>query len=310
MTSLKTSYGELIALTQLYLLRECDGIKNLTVSPDTLLHYQKLNFPQNKTESRPHLPQQTILTKAPIETNSTPPRPQTPLPATAAPLQVKEPAKTTTPFPPSYPVPPKLPQPQLQENPAPAEKTTSLPGSKTVALSTLAPYNGPPAQFKEIWTFFQTHLHQIALEDVIPDDLTAKRNKNRWQEAETIPPILILSFDEGVKSLAFLKNIANAITSRLAPARVINAPKIENEKQWGTLLNTQGLKLIIASDYGLYLQPLLMQFHQENPQEGKHFLNHIPLLLLSDLEFYFKNGKMKAYLWRAICTEFAAMRGK
>lgn len=342
MTSLKSSYGELIALTQLYLLRECSEIRNLTVSPDALLDYQKLNLPKTSTNSKSApQPQPKIPLKEFNQTHSAPLLPHRPdqsqeQPRENSPLAVKPSTLLNTSSEiktlPTFTISPeKSGEPEasavedrddriasaISEKQSSTDALRSRPISdemgkvaKTIALTPLAPYSGPPPQFKEIRSFFQTHFHQIPLETDIPDDRTAKQKKNQWQEVEKIPPILILSFDEGVKSLAFLKNIAQAITHRLLPARVVHAPKIENEKQWATVLNAQGLQLIIASDYGLYLQPQLMQFHQEHPQEGKHFLNHIPLLLLSDLEFYFKNGKMKAYLWRAICTEFAAMKGK
>ena len=70
--------------------------------------------------------------------------------------------------------------------------------------------------------------------------------------------------------------------------------------------NSSNLRLIIASDYGLYLQPKLMAYYREVTQQGKHFVNNIPLLLLSDLALYLKEPQLKSLLWRAICKEFAA----
>jgi hypothetical protein len=302
MTSLKSSYGELLALTQLYLLRECEGIKSLPASPDARLHYQKFILPKAETKLPPPAIK-SMPAAAPIQIQALN---QVPHAITSPPasLQLKESVQVETP-----PLPCKAVQQQQKQSELPIAPPPPM-GFKQIALSALAPYSGPASEFKEMWTLLQTHFNQIALEKNIPGDGVAKKIKNQWQEEDKIPPILILSFDDRPKSLTFLKNIAKAISLRLSPARVINASKIELEKQWGTLLNANGLKLIIASDYGFYLQPQLMEFHQENPQEGKHFLNHIPTLLLSDLEFYFKNGKMKAYLWRAICTEFAAMRGE
>ncbi len=66
------------------------------------------------------------------------------------------------------------------------------------------------------------------------------------------------------------------------------------------------LRLVIASDYDLYLQPELMKVYREAPQQGKHYLNKTPLLLLSDLSLYLKEPQLKSLLWRAICNEFAA----
>ena len=149
-------------------------------------------------------------------------------------------------------------------------------------------------------------LPDVRVNETIPEDAVALKVKNSWLNEQTIPPVVILSFRGEEKELAFLKNVAHAISLRLAPARVIQASKWEKENGWQAITHSPDLRLVIASDYDLYLQPELMKVYREAPLQGKHYLNKTPLLLLSDLSLYLKEPQLKSLLWRAICNEFAA----
>lgn len=149
---------------------------------------------------------------------------------------------------------------------------------------------------------FKHNFPQYPLMESIPDDTLAKKKMLAWSYEREIPPVLLFSFSEDERQLSFLKNIAMAITLHFIPARALAGKKME----WNTLLNNPALKLIIISDHELYSQPGLMAHYQEIPQHGKHFLQKIPLLLLSDLDLYLKETQLKPLLWRAICRELSS----
>lgn len=175
---------------------------------------------------------------------------------------------------------------------------------KEFHLEPLAPPS--PQENSEWWNLSQTLFPEWMLSKTIPSDAIAQKNKNAWLRSQEISPVIILSFHDNEQRQTFLKNIAQAISLRLAPAQVISVSQIEKENGWENTLNSPQLRLIIASDYGLYLHPKLMHLYREIPQQGKHFLNQTPLLLLSDLSLYLKEPQLKPLLWRAICNEFAA----
>ena len=160
----------------------------------------------------------------------------------------------------------------------------------------------------EYWRLHQQLFPELSLREDIPNDGMALKIKNAWLEEHVIPPVVILSFHSEEKSLTFLKNVAYAISLRFTPAKVIAGAKWEKESGWETLLNTSTLRLIIATDYDLYLQPALMKVYREDPQQGRHYLKNTPLLLLSDLSLYLKEPQLKSLLWRAICNEFATTK--
>lgn len=302
MTSIQERYNELLTLTQVYLFREFSLKDTQVANPETFHFFKKklasapslIPIPQHKQNQQPLQPsasqRNAPLPPAPY------PRQEPSKPPSDTILQPKaaSPVKTAAPLIDEVP-------PTIAEDKSPVKSA----GSKEVALTPL-PSSSTQRDQREFWQLFQTQFPTTPLSEAVPADTIAKKIKDAWLNEQMIPPIIILSFHDGEKHLAFLKNIARAVSLRLAPARVISAPKIEQEKKWEAMLSSTGLRLVIASDYGLYMQPGLMKNYREVPQQAKHYLNNIPLLLLSDLSLYLKEPQLKPLLWRAICNEFAS----
>ena len=162
-----------------------------------------------------------------------------------------------------------------------------------------------PHEVGELWKLHEQLFPDIPLVASIPKDTAALKVINAWRMEAVIPPVVILFFQSGEKEGIFLKNVAQAISLRLAEARVISFFQWEKERSLDELVNASHLRLIISTDYDLYLQPDLMKVYRESPQQGKHYLGRTPLLLLSDLSLYLKEPQLKSLLWRAICNEFA-----
>jgi hypothetical protein len=304
MRSITECYAELLSLTQLFLLRE-HALTDIRIADPTLLA-----FFRKKIAASPSLHQAKkteITTSTPLQTSQRTPMPERstslpPSPDPRPPETRPEPLPSPTLPPPTKPGPsPPDPQPPVIQ-----DKSRKISrDSKKLDLEPLA----EPLTFldhRDFWKLFSTLFPELTLCESVPHDGFAKKLKNAWLNDQVIPPVIILSFQDGEKQLTFLKNLAQAISLRLAPARVLSASKLEKEKGWENILKTPTLRLVIASDYGLYLQPGLMHFYREIPKQGKHFLNHIPLLLLSDISLYLKEPQLKSLMWRAICNEFAA----
>lgn len=298
-------FRELLSLTQLYLHREYPLKAYQTADPALFSYFRNRGG------------------NSPLGNQNNPSKMLTSLkPTVSAPLKPPPQASTS-----SVTLPPNLQLPQTLQTEAnlqthdaeiKVEKTSNTSqaplnqnqstkqkiASKSFALESFSPQ--APQDLTEFGKLYRQLFPEIPLIETIPNDSFAIKIKNAWVNEQTIPPVIILSFRNQDKELAFLKNVAQAITLRLAPARVISALNWEKEKGWEEILNSPDLKLFIACDYDLYLQPALMKVYQEAPQQGKHYLSKTPLLLLSDLSLYLKEPQMKSLLWRAICNEFAS----
>lgn len=338
MTAIIERYLELIRLTQLYLLQEFTAHDLKQVDPIAFAYFKtKISHQPLKTASpvvtqrSPTIDDQTSKT---IKSQPTPPSippiqayplasaPQTlPLsttpqaappvstpqafPHTSTPSQISN-EKNNNATPPQkiqHPHPSSVSQAEKPSPPLPAQMTQLRMGKAFL----LEPFQKHACQpdFKEFWKTCPALFPDWKLSESIPSDSLAKKNKDAWLKNQEVPTVIILSFQENVQQLTFLKNIAHAITLRLAPTRIISASQIEKDNQWEAILKSAQLQLIISSDYGLYLQPQLMQHYKEIPGQSKHTLNNIPLLLLSDISLYLKEPQLKPLLWRAICNEFA-----
>lgn len=278
------TYSELVALTKLLLLREFHGDDAIISDPKTCHHFSRLiKKPVKKTQPEP--------SKTTFSKPQSPPPPK----PTASPPQAK------------IELPPQPPQ-FLPRPPAPPVQKISMPiasPKEEKSAFTLEPFPASlSANFDECKHLFKKLFPQLTIHDILPSDQHAKVIKHRWKQQHEIPPIVLLSFNEQEKQLAFLNNVAQAITRDLAPAKVISGLRYEQEKKWDSVLNATSLQMIIASDYSLYLLPNLMKFYKENTQAAKHYLNNTPLLLLSDLSLYLKEPQLKPLLWRAICKEY------
>jgi hypothetical protein len=307
MTPIKKCYAELLALTQLFLLREYSPAEVKIVDPAIFGFFQKkmkatplINQRRSSSKPMPSIPPSQVAPRAMAHPSSTePPPPEAPPEPLPSPKPEPQPPHPLPP--PTQPEPsPPEPQPPIIQD----KQNKANFHSKALILETLAV--PPTRDQREFWKLFPTLFPELRLSESIPSDSVAQKLKNAWLNDQVIPPVIILSFHQEEKQLNFLKNLAQAISLRLAPARVLSASKWEKENSWEHILNFPHLRLVIASDYGLYTQSALMRFYREIPQQGKHFLNHIPLLLLSDLALYLKEPQLKPLLWRAICNEFAA----
>lgn len=331
MKSMKQCYSELLSLTQLFLLREYSLKDFTTVDPAALAFFQNkmrnLKLAPSPKQSQNIVEnQQTqnlkVQTQEKIIPSLQPPKlmpSQPPQPLQSQPLrpQFAQPQASI-----SLPLQPQNVQSRSETTPlnltsAPTAFEPSIPsppaaipaGSKKSKQFSLEPWSSiPPQNIEEFWKICPALFPEWRLCEAIPSDAIAQKQKNIWLKNQEILPVLILSFYDNEQQLTFLKNIAHAISLRLAPAKVISAIQFEKENSWANVLNSPHLRLIIANDYGLYLQPKLMHFYKEVPQQNKHFLNQIPVLLLSDLSLYLKEPQLKPLLWRAICNEFAALR--
>ncbi len=293
MILVKERYKELLSLTRLYLSREYKIKERKKIDDKSLSFVQKkpdslasVNFPK-KEFKQPSLP--STLDNAPLQPIA---------------LSPTSDSHFQTPFPDAAAQPSKPPPPPANER-----GSTPNPTANLLALEPLDKAN-TPVNYQDFNQFFRNHFPNSIIHEQIPCDSQARKIKNTWLNEQVMPPIILLSFQEEEKPLAFLKNMARAISLRLAPVRIYSASKLEKNKEWEKILTASTLRLVIASDYGVYSQPGLMNYYREIPEQSKHFLLQIPLLLVSDLSLYLKEPQLKSLLWRAICNEFAATQAK
>jgi hypothetical protein len=302
-------YRELLALMQLFLFREIPLRTLKTVSPSNFAFFQQsqpstvLSTVKQKKEQvlvmqpppliQPHMALKNTRNASPSTEPIAPPET---LPSAPPPIQVvsQKPA----------PLPLLLTDPSSVPNPI--EKPITM-IEKTKKLTLEPPSSTPLVEdFRQLWTTFKSLFPHVALSESIPSDAKAQQIKKARLKEPEIPVVLILSFQEEQQQLSFLKTMVQGLSVRLAPTRLVSAPHIQTESEWQQLLTSPHLRLIIASDYGLYMHRYLMSHYQELPQRGKYCLHGIPLLLISDCALYLKEPKLKVLLWRAICTEFNA----
>jgi hypothetical protein len=299
MNNLKERYSDLVSLTQVFIQKEYATKQTTIASPAGYAFFA--NRPKRQPMSRAAT---SSFLKKPLQASF--PDPQIPTPA-------PNPNEPTPPLPPITPTPepitpspspaPTTPSPDPQIEPI-QNKAYGISNKKGFVLE---PLNPPPAyqmdiDFKEV---INKKYPGLPIYDAIPDDRVASKIKNTWQKENVIPPVIILTFNQDEQHTLFLKNVAKAISLRLAPARVISGLKVEAEKKWDKLIESPDIQMIIACDYGFFMQPGLKKHYREDSKQGKHFLGNKPLLLLSDLNLYLQQPQLKALLWQAICNEFA-----
>lgn len=260
MKSVKQHYLDLLSLTQVYLLQEYTLNERIIADRDTHAFF--------RAEAARSLPKQR-----PQQVGSIPPDLPSTLPPKAPP---PVPARTQPPRPPAKSpaaVPPPLPLPYSPDAP-------SSHSAKSSELKTLFapedPQPAPPIFLDDVRKIMREHLPHIPIIDSIPDDAEAVRLGNLWMETKEMPPLVILSFDEIPKHRAFLANIVKALEIYGIPAEVYAG----RDKGW----MSQEIRLLIASSANF-------SFHKEVKE------NNIPILLLSNLEVYFKEPKQKQSLW-------------
>jgi hypothetical protein len=307
MTLLQEQYQELLSLTQLYLFRE-HSLKDLQMTSPPTYHFFQKNA---RLSVLPKVAEKPFLISAPFQATTTPPStqpaPDPQIPEPQRPPAMPEPRPDPIPAPaPPDPFPPTTTPEQPSPDPMPPMISQRELKSKSLHLE---PLKAPAASVDPtLMPLMRATFLQVHWIEHIPDDRLARKKRDAWAVAQEISPVVILSFDSNPEHLAFLKNVAHAISLRLAPAQILTAAEFEKSNQWDSLLSAPQLRLVIASDHGIYLQPGLKPHYREVSQQGKHFLQNIPLLMLSDISLYLKQPQLKSLLWRAICNEFALVQ--
>lgn len=294
--NIQQQYSELLTLTKAYLLQEFprDGwISTDLANYSTFKHHapplnntnQQISSPKNAPVSLPpktavQIERITIPSSITVHTEAQ----QTPL---IKPVP-RQPAK------------PVSKEKVIKSQP---EKQVAQQSSPHISLEPI----GPPASvdFSELRKILTDRVPALQIIDTIPNDDEAKLINNTWQNPVVIPTVVILSYQETPQEQALLQNLAKAIQTKLAPATIISAQKIDKENGWEALLQSKELRLIITSTHGLNAFPSAMKHYREAPKLAKSYLGKVSLCLLSDLSIYLKEPKLKPALWQAICDHLA-----
>ncbi len=278
---MKEYYAETIALTQLYLAQEYELEQRVFAEKHSYEFFKNYVLSKRAQPSTPMKPPAPVpIQKEEVQMKQEVAVPAPPIPK-ASPTTTPVVAKTEPPLPASPPsAPPKI------EKPA---------NNNKFVLEPLG-----PAEAVDLTGIRKIAKEHVALIDTIPDDSEAKRVNKGWDAMIGMVDVAILSFNENAKHQAFLKNVGIAIETLGCKSQLMSAQKIEQEKGWTRLLDEGKLRLVIASDYGIYTLPELLKQHREVPKQAKHFLGKIPLFLLSDIAFYLKEPSLKPSLWKAL----------
>ncbi|OGN55876.1 MAG: hypothetical protein A3D96_00310 [Chlamydiae bacterium RIFCSPHIGHO2_12_FULL_44_59] len=191
------------------------------------------------------------------------------------------------------------PLPKLQTIPS---SPTPLPVQKLLSPETpLAPPpqkpHTNPSPLRNILSLVAPGLQVL---NDIPRDEMALKISERWRTKNQSAPLSILLFQEPLEQRSFLEQIARALDIYFGPAKTVQAEKIEKEKQWGTFLSVESLKMVVVCDYTLWQLNHLMEYYKEVPASGIRTLGKVPLFLLPDLALYLKDPLLKRSLWNAL----------
>lgn len=270
MTTAQKLYHELITLTQRALSQEKEKKKWIFTSPGSYAYYRafaKQNRPQKGAKTAAH-------------------EPAPPPPASLEPVTPPPKPKATT--------PPKE-EPKKQEQPAAPPKAKTAEKQKgAFKLEPLA--EAAQAELSDIKKAVQEVAPQIRVLEEAPK--APENNKDRPLE------VVILSFTQEADELTFLQSLARAISDKLGRAQVVSADRIDKQKAWDKLLETESVKLILAGDYGLYHYGETMRRHRCDKETACHYLGDKPLLMLSSPETYTSQPELKRVLWKAVTTHY------
>jgi hypothetical protein len=290
--NLHHDYLDLISSCKAYIAQEYPTSSSLVADADNF-NYFKMQAQQGRTPAPP---------KAITPT----PAPPSAIPQGAIKALQSSPVATA----PAIPVI----EPEIAQ-PIPATETSKEPTTQKGEKVKLSPHlkrevleptkTNDFSDLSKLWQDNYSHIPYLA---VIPSDEQAKIISRRWQNPPSVPNIVLLYFNENPHEIAFLNNIAAAITQYFGSAGLIAAPKVESERGWNKLLSASSLKLVITHHHSLFTLPELTQQYREDPVRGNHTLGRAPLLLLSDLSLYMQQPKLKIALWQALCQRFAVKR--
>lgn len=181
-----------------------------------------------------------------------------------------------------------------------ANKVEAVPNSEPIKPASL---RKATLNFTQIRNVMSIVAPELAILEEIPNDQLAKKLSERWKTKNQTAPISILTYQEPGEQRALLEEIAKAVDIYFGPAKLVNAEKIEKEKQWETFLSVEGLKMVIVCDYTLWQLGNLMHFYKETPAQGARMLGSVPIFLLPDLSLYLKDALLKRSLWKALCQK-------
>lgn len=145
----------------------------------------------------------------------------------------------------------------------------------------------------------------LTLKETIPDDSMAKKVGSLWQDHLQDVHVAILSFGAQGKELAFLQNVAAAVSSLLAPAQVIDGFKMEGEQKWDLFFEKTPLKLVLAPPLLSWKGKMLARHFRENPTTHAASLGPAPAILLRPLREYLQNPSLKRDLWKTLVSHLS-----
>lgn len=149
----------------------------------------------------------------------------------------------------------------------------------------------PPPSQAHIQAALQKILPSLRLTERIPDDLEGKKSANLWKEKIEGIEVILFALSQDQETLELLKSLAKAINSKLGPAKIISAERLELSQNWDLFFETNSFRLIVASD-GL-----------EKYKHLSPFLKNRPFISLESASTY-KQIEKKATLWKTICQMF------
>lgn len=190
------------------------------------------------------------------------------------------------------PIPPKTsitlpPEPKKAPVPPVFEKRISAP-PQPQAMALDKPPETKPDSFETMRALYKQLMPHKVIIDKIPDDSEAIKQSSLWKQKKDCA-VAILSFNESTNHRNFLQNLARAIESLNISAEVFKAESLEISKE---------MRLMIAPEKLFRDSPKLMQTFRETP--AGYFLEHIPLLLVPEIEVYLKDAKQKSLLWNRL----------
>ena len=197
-------------------------------------------------------------------------------------------AKTPPPSPAAVAFPP------LQQTKQPLSKN-----SQAFALHQLELPADASAKTFQTWEPLMSALFpKIDLLQAPPCDTIAKQRKQSWKANASAPAVAI--FLDHPKDRPFFQSVAKAITTCLAPAKIVSVHALEKRDQWELFLKAKPLRLTLIPDATLFATKKLLRYYREFPQEKLRFLGDVPLLLLPDPALYLKDPLLKRSLWHLI----------
>lgn len=188
--------------------------------------------------------------------------------------------------------------------PSPPQETKKEEPEKKASFSTL-PFSIKERvfAFSEIEAFFEKNFPSFERSSQIPSDELAKKLARSYLYKNQASEITILGFDISEKYHLFLENVAKAIELHFFPCSILWELK---SIDWHSFLQIDTLKLVILCETTLKQNKELLSLIRKDLQ-GRYFLKHLPLFLLSDVSLYVKDPSLKKALWKNLCHQLTQL---